>query len=89
MKNRYLALSPAAAIAGVAAFGAAAPAEARVFMRVGVGPGYYGYGPRNYPYASPYYAPPPVVYSPPPYSYAPPPVYSQPVYGYNPHYPNY
>jgi hypothetical protein len=53
----------------------APPAEARVFVSVGVpfygccGP-YYGGG-------YPYYAPPPVVYAPPPVVYAPP-VYAPP-----------
>ncbi len=56
-------------------------AEARVFVGVGVGGGYYPYSyPYSYPYPAyyPYYvAPPPVVYSAPPPSpvvYAAPPV---------------
>ena len=55
------------------------PAQARVFVGVGVGfPGYYHpYYPGYYPAYSPpaYYAPPPVVYYPPAptYTYAPAP----------------
>ena len=49
----------------------AAPANARVFVRVGIGGPYY-YG------GYPYYYPPPVVYAPPPVVYAPPVVYQQP-----------
>src|SRR5665213_673108 len=54
----------------------AAPAEARVFVHIGVpfyGP-YYGYGG---PYYNPYYYAPPVVYTAPPVVYAPPPVVYQ------------
>jgi len=71
-------LAIAAAGFGLAAtLGAAAPAEARTFVSVGIGlPGVY--------YAPPppvYYAPPP----PPPVYYAPAPVYYGPGY-YHPHY---
>jgi len=49
---------------------AASPAQARVFIGIGVpffGPGYYpGY------YPAPYYYPPPVYYAPPPVAYSPP-----------------
>ena len=49
------------------------PAQARVFIGLGVpfyGPGYYG--PGYYPPAPYYYPPPPVYYAPPPTVYAPP-----------------
>jgi hypothetical protein len=55
------------------------PAQARVFVGIGIpfyGPGFYP-PPVYYPPPPVYYAPPPVVYAPPPVSYAPPQNYSQ------------
>jgi hypothetical protein len=75
MKVMQLAAKAALVAAGVAlAAGlAATPAQARVFVHVGVGVPFYG----PYPYYAypPYYYdyPPPVVYAPPPVVYAPPP----------------
>ncbi len=58
---------------------AASPAQARVFIGIGVpffGPGFY---------PAPYYYPPPVYYAPPPAYYAPPPVvYAPPQQSYSP-----
>jgi len=78
---------------GAVALGAAAPAEARVFVRFGFGfPFFAPFYPAPY-YPAPYYggyyppvayAPPPVGYAPPPSSYAPPPPASYappPAYG--------
>lgn len=63
----------------------AGPAEARIFVGIGVpfyGPGYY---PPPYYYPPPvYYPPPPIYYAPPlpayypPQTYAPPPTYAPP-----------
>ena len=54
----------------VAASGAVAPAQARVWVGIGVAPwGYPGYYPDPYYYGYP----PPVVYAPPPAYYAPAP----------------
>jgi hypothetical protein len=65
---------------------AASPANARVFVGIGIpfyGPGFYGpgyYGPGYYP--GPYYYPPPAYYPPPPpVVYAPPQAYSPPPAG--------
>ena len=65
----------AAILAALVAF--APPADARVFVGVGVGVPLYGPPPPVYYYPPPpvYYAPPPVVYSPPPA-----PAYSGPIY---------
>jgi hypothetical protein len=76
----------ALALAALLAMFGPAPAEARVFVHLGIGGPYYGY-PAYPPYAYypppyPYYypAPPPVVYAPPPAVYAPPPPPSYPPY---------
>nr|WP_294551407.1 hypothetical protein [uncultured Rhodopila sp.] len=61
------ALTLSAAFAGLPA----SPADARVFVGIGVGVPFYGYGPGFYP--APFYYPPPVYYAPPPVFYTPPP----------------
>jgi len=86
---RFLKLGGLGALALVAlltAFGPA-PADARVFVRVGIGgPYYYGYpaySPYYYypPYPPYYYAPPPAAYAPPPVGYSP---YATPPAAYAP-----
>ena len=73
----------AAAVMALLAVGASVamtqPAEARVFVGVGIGVPLY-YPPPVYAYPPPYYyAPPPVVYAPPPVVVSPPPpVVAQP-----------
>jgi len=73
MKVMQLAAKAALVAVGVALAGglATTPANARVFVHVGVGVPFYGpyyaYPPYYYDY------PPPVVYAPPPVVYAPPP----------------
>ena len=62
-----------------------APADARVFVRLGFGGPYYGYPAyAAYPYYYPpypyYYAPPPVAYAPPPAAYPAYPPPSGPAY---------
>ena len=71
---------------GAVALAAAAPADARVFVRFGVGfPFFAPFYPAPY-YPAPYYGYgyyPPVGYAPPPLSYAPPPPgYGAPPPGY-------
>lgn len=61
----------AAALIGAGALGLASPADARVWVDVGVGVPYAYPYPYYYPYA-PYYYPPPVVYAAPPVYVAPP-----------------
>lgn len=65
-----------AAVAGLAAN----PAQARIF--VGVGVPFYGFGPTFV--TPPYYYPPPVYYAPPPVYYTPQPAYSPPAPAYGP-----
>jgi hypothetical protein len=50
------------------------PADARVFVGIGIP----FYGPGFYPPPPVYYPPPPIYYPPPPVVYAPPPAYSPP-----------
>jgi hypothetical protein len=59
--------------AGVGVAGAPKPAQARVWVGIGV----------PFVVAPPVYYPPPAYYPPPPY-YAPPPMYSPPPVSYNP-----
>ena len=84
--SRFLKLGGLGALALVAlltAFGPT-PADARVFVRVGIGgPYYYGYpaySPYYYypPYPPYYYAPPAAYVPPPPPGYAPPAAYAPP-----------
>jgi hypothetical protein len=57
---------------------AAHPANARVFVGIGIPfPGFYP-APYYYPPPPVYYPPPPVVYAPPPQVYAPPPPIAMP-----------
>jgi hypothetical protein len=70
LRRAFVAMALCAAMIGLAD----RPAQARVFVGIGIpfyGPGYY---PGPYYYPPPYYPPPPVVYAPPPpqtYSQAP------------------
>lgn len=73
MKSIAIKLGLVAVIAtGMAAGLASTPAQARVFVGIGVGVPFY-YPPPYY-----YYPPPPVVYTPPPVYTAPAPTYVQP-----------
>ncbi len=69
-----MAATAVALLASGASMAVSQPAEARVFIGVGVGvplfPAYYP--PPYYAYPPAYYYPPPVVYAPPPVVYAPP-----------------
>ncbi len=80
--SRRLAVA-AVAVAGLAApMAASAPAQARVFVSVGV-PGFWGYyGPRHYPYPAYYgYAPYPYYYGYP-YAYPARVYFGRPWYGH-------
>ncbi len=73
MRFRLSALRSALVVSGLALAGGialhASPAQARVFVGVGIGaPFYWGPG-----YYAPYYYGPPVVYAPPPVVYSAPP----------------
>jgi hypothetical protein len=80
-KLRTLFLRPVAAVVALAVLATGAsvamsqPAQARIFIGVGVGVPVY-YPPPYYAYPPPYYYPPPVVYAPP--VMAPPPVVGTP-----------
>lgn len=65
----------AAALCAAASGFLAVPAQARVFVGVGIGVPFFG--PGFFP--GPYYYPPPVYYVPPPVYYTPPQTYSPPV----------
>jgi hypothetical protein len=68
-------LASAAALCAALTGVCAAPAQARVFVGVGLGVPFYG--PGFYPgYYPGYYPPPPVYYAPPPVYYAPPQTYT-------------